>query len=156
MRLDTLLSPGLLSVGHQLRSFAARAISAVEIHAARSTSGKSSMAKPLSDFFTDCASKLSTFIDIVLPTVTTRVRTNATTATITFSEALEATSTPASAFVFTPARTLSSVVVSGTTVVITGVGITAGDSVAYTKPTNGEALQDPAGNEVANFSGVLA
>lgn len=156
MRIETLLSPGAISQGLQLRTVAAKAISSIEIVAGRTPGGKTSSAAQLAAFFTDCASKVSPLGDATAPTVTTRVRTAANTATVTFNETLDTTVVPpTSAFVFTPARTVTNVAVVGSTVVVTATGTIVGDTIAYTKPaTNG--LRDRAGNQVANFSGVLA
>lgn len=116
-------------------------------------------------FFDACNTAIASFLEAVLPTVSTRVRTNSTTATITFSETLAAsTSVPLSAFLITNAaasvtRVLSAVVVTGSTVVITGVGITATDIVTYTPPTGLDAskgIKDDAGNLAATFTGALA
>ena len=156
MRVEDLPSPGPLSLGINLRTVAARAISSVEVIASVTPGGKTSSANLLHTFFTACATAIATLRDTVLPTVATRVRTAASTAVITLSEDLDPASVPAnSAFVFTPARTVTAVAVSGRKVTITATGAIVGDSVAYTKPgTN--MLKDLAGNEVANFSGALA
>lgn len=110
-------------------------------------------------FFDACNTAIASYLEAVLPTVTTRVRTNSTTATITFSEALAAsTSVPLSCFTI-GARVLSAVVVTGSTVVITGVAITGGDIVTYTPPTGLDAskgIKDDAGNLAATFTGALA
>lgn len=166
MRDTSIVSPGLLSNGFLLRREAAKAISAIEMQAARTPGGKTQAAAKLSAFFTDCVSKLSTLIEAVLATVSTRVRTNSTTATITMTEALQpSTSVPLSCFTI-GARVLSGVVVTGSTIVITGVAITAADVVTYTPPAltpsagnpTGQSLgvRDLAGNLVATFTGALA
>ena len=155
MRYTTLPSPGVITRGHELRNQAAQAISQVEIVAKRTAGGKTRAAASLSAFFTACATALNSYTDLTLPTVTTRVRT-VNTLTVTFSEALETTVTPAlSSFVFTPARTVTAISVVGSTVVVTATGVIATDSVTYTKPaTNG--IRDKAGNQAATFTGVIA
>ena len=155
MRESTLPSPGILSMSHNLRRMAARAISAIEISARYYPSTISPEAQKLEDFFTAAAAALAALADVTAPTVTTRVRTSATVATITFNEALDTSVVPALASITIGARTLSQVQVIGSTLVVTGVGITAGDTFTYTKPATA-ALRDPAGNQVATFSGVLA
>lgn len=156
MRATTLPSPGPIAGGHQIRQQAAMAISRVQMLANHTGGGKAKTAKQLSDFFAACVTALAGYIDATAPTVTTRVRTATNTAVITFNETLGAVTPPLTAFVFTPARTVTNVVVSGTTVTITATGVIVGDSVAYTQPGTAAKLQDRYGNLVANFSGVLA
>lgn len=155
MRTETLLSPGALPNGYELRSKAAQSISSCEIVARKTPGGKTKQASQLAAFFTDCASKLSSIVDATAPTVSTRVRTNSTTATITFSEPLDTSVVPALGTVTIGARVLSAVTVVGSTLVITGVAITAGDVVTYTAPAT-NYLRDRAGNKVATFTGALA
>jgi len=156
MRETTLPTPGPLTAGHELRRKAAMAISQVEIVARRTAGGKTRAASTLATFFTACASALSAISDLVVPTVSTRVRTNSTTATITFSEPLDQTVVPALASITIGARVLSGVTVNGSgQLVVTGVAITAADTFTYTKPAT-NWLRDPAGNAVATFTGALA
>lgn len=156
MRDVSLPSPGSLSQSHNLRRQAAAAISGVEITAKFYPGGKSAAAKTLSAFFTACAASLSTLWDAVAPTVVSRVRTGANTVVVTFSEPVTPGAVATSAFVFTPTRTVTAAVVSGSVVTITATGAIATDSVAYTKPASGFVIKDGTGNEVANFSGVVA
>lgn len=156
MRDTTLVSPGVLSNGFLLRREAAKAISTIEIQAARTAGGKTAAAARLSAFFADCVTKLAGMVDAVAETVSTRVRTSSTVATITFTGALtESAAVPLSAFTI-GARVLSSVVVTGSTIVITGVAITAGDIVTYTPPGGANDARDAAGNLLATFTGALA
>ncbi len=156
MRVTALPSAGRLSNGFKLRTEAAKAISAVEIVAMRTPGGRAEEAGELAAFFTAAAAAATAVADETAPTVTTRVRTATNTATITFTEPLDTTVTPpTSAFVFTPARTVTAVSVSGSTLVITATGTVAGDSVAYTAPATNYA-RDRVGNAVASFSGALA
>jgi hypothetical protein len=63
---------------------------------------------------------------------------------------------PALASITIGARVLSAVTInSAGQLVVTGVAITAADTFTYTKPAQ-NALRDPAGNEVATFTGALA
>lgn len=120
----------------------------------------------LSAFFSACVTALSTELDVTAPTVSTRVRTATNTAVITMNSALEpSTSVPKSAFVFTPARTVTAVVVSGSVITITATGVIATDSLTYTKPATAYAaggeqpnlgVRGKDGNLVATFTGVLA
>ena len=82
--------------------------------------------------------------------------------TLTYNEALDGGSTPAtSAFAVTmggAARTVNAIAVSGSTVTLTlASAVTAGDTVtvSYTAPTGASAtpIQDLAGNAAASFSG---
>lgn len=152
MREDNLPSPGAISNGFLLRREAAKAISNAEIVASRTPGGKTAGAKSLQTFFTGCAAALATLVEAVLPTVTTRIRTAANTVVITCSEALQpGSSTPLTAFVFAPARTVTAIVISGSTITITATGAVAGDTVAYTKPAT-FPVKDLAGNELATFT----
>jgi hypothetical protein len=157
MRETTLPSPGVATtIGFELRRKAAMAISQAEVVARRTTGGKTRAASQLSTFFTACASALTSIADITVPTVSTRVRTNATTATITFSEPLDQTVVPALSTITIGARVLSAVTVNGSgQLVVTGTAITAGDVITYTKPAT-NYLRDPAGNALATFTGALA
>lgn len=156
MRITDLPSPGMGTNAIPLRNVAAQAISQIEVIAGKTPGGKLIRAKTLSDFFTACASALSTLYDVTVPTVSTRVRTSSTVATITFSEAMDQGVVPALDTITIGARVLSAVTVNSLgKLVVTGVAITAGDTFTYTKPST-NALRDPAGNQVASFTGVLA
>lgn len=156
MHIKNLPSPGLYSNGIKLRVEAAKSISAAEIAAARAAGGRSSTATHLRRFFTACATALDAVSDVTAPTVSTRVRTNSTTATITFSEPLDQGVVPALASITIGARVLSAVDVdSAGRLVVTGAAITAADTFTYTQPAQ-NALRDPAGNLVATFTGALA
>ena len=154
MRVDTLLSPGILSNGIRLRTEMARAISAAEIASAQAADGKSTLAATLVAFLQDCVAKLpASMRDTVVPPITARTAPAADpkTVTLTFSEGLESDIVPAaSAFTFAPAKTISNIVIDGTKCVITvTANVANGDTIAYTQPgTNG--LRDPAGNLVAS------
>lgn len=162
MRIETLLSPGLLSMGVRLRVEAAKAISAIEINAARTPGGKTQSAATLSAFFSDCASKLSGLIDAVLPTVSARIASSATQITISFSEAMDTSVIPAlSTFVLatgtgtgTPLKT-SLAWVDSTHLKIVGTVMSAGNTVTYTAPAV-SFLRDRAGNKLASFTGATA
>lgn len=154
MRETTLPSPGNVTWGHQLRRLCAMAISAIELSGRHSVSGKSRQAKQLQTFFTACAAAIATYVDSVVPTVVSRIRTATNTVVITASEALSpSTSVPLTAFVFTPARVVTAVVVSGTTITITATGAITGDTVAYTAPALlSQNILDGAGNALASFA----
>lgn len=162
MRIETLLSPGLLSMGIRLRVEASKAISAIEITAGRTPGGKTQAAATLAAFFTDCASKLSGLIDAVLPTVALRVASSATQITIAFSEAMDTSVIPAlSTFVLatgtgtgTPLKS-SLAWVDPTHLKIVGTVFSAGNTVTYTAPAV-SFLRDRAGNKLASFSGATA
>lgn len=156
MRVENLPSPGLLSKGISLRLVAAQAISAVEITAGLTPGGKTSAATTLQTFFTACATALNSLTDSTAPTVSTRVRNSATQSTITFSEPLDTSVVPAaSAFTISGGSTVTGVAVVGSTIVLTGTGHTAAQTVTYTQPSVNGA-RDRAGNLIASFSGALA
>lgn len=155
MRETTLPSPGIVTWGHNLRRLAAMAISAIEISGRHSLSGKSRQAVQLQTFFTACATACAAYVETVLPTVVSRIRTAVNTVVITASETLTpSSSVPLTAFVFTPARIVTAVVVSGTTITITATGAVTGDTVAYTSPgtLKAGAIADAAGNMLATFA----
>lgn len=153
MRETTLPSPGPLAMmGHQLRRQAALAISGVETRSRHTVTGKSKAANQLKAFFDACSTALASYIDTTLPTVVSRIRTAANTVTITCSEQLNASdSVPLTAFVFSPARTVTAIHVTGTTIVITATGAVAGDTVAYTAPAVNPVV-DVAKNALATFT----
>ena len=157
MRVDTLPSPGLLSNGIRIRIEAAKAISSVEINAGIPVNGgKSSNAKPLSDFFTACVTALSTFLDVTVPTIAARSVSASlpTRITLTYSEGLSAKFVPAvTDFAITgQVRTVSKVTVDGPFVHLdfSPALVTGSVSVAYTQGTN--KLQDAASNLAASFT----
>ena len=101
-------------------------------------------------------------VDNVAPTLSSAaLAANGTTLTLTFSEALDATTAAASAYAVTAngaAVTISTAVVSGSTVVLTlATAIDQGRTVlvSYTDPTAGNdsaAAQDSTGNDTATFT----
>ena len=101
-------------------------------------------------------------VDNVSPTLSGAVlAANGTTLTLTFSEALNATTAAASAYAVTAnggAVTVSSAVVSGSTVVLTlATAVDQGRTVlvSYTDPTSSNdssAVQDSTGNDTATFT----
>lgn len=157
MRLENLPSPGLLSNAIGLRAAAARAISNVEVTAARTPGGLTSGANQLHVFFTACATAVAAMRDVTAPTVTARNQTTGEKVIrLTTSEGLDPSIVPAAAaFAISPARTITGIEVLGTSVRITysGTTLVAGDSptIGYTQPgTN--ALRDTAGNLLATFA----
>ena len=102
-----------------------------------------------------------TDVDEIAPTLTA-ASVNGGALTITFSEALDATSQPAAdAFAVTVAeavRTVDAVTVSGSAVTLTlSSAVASGETVTvgYTAPTGANAapIKDAAGNEAASFTG---
>jgi hypothetical protein len=155
MRVDTLLSPGLLSNGFLMRREAAKAISGIEIAARRTPGGKTPAAARLQAFFTDCASKLAAMVDAVVPTVVSRVAASATQVNITYSEVMDQTIVPATtAFAITGDTITSIAWVSSTVLRLTGTGFAAAESLVYTKPTL-NYVRDLAGNAVASNTAAL-
>jgi hypothetical protein len=156
MRIETLLSPGVLSNGFMLRNEACKAISAVEITAGRTPGGRIPAAAALAAFFTDCASKLSALYESVVPTVVSRVAASATQVNITYSETMDQTVTPPlSAFALPSPDTITAVAwVSSTVLRLTGTGFAAGESLVYTAPAT-SYVRDLAGNAVASNTANL-
>lgn len=162
MRQESLPSPGLIGNGQTLRALVAKVISQVEIDAGLRGSGKSSHAKPLSDFFAAGVTALATFLDAVVPTVASRqifVLTGvANKVRIRHTEGLDPKFVPApAAFVLaSPAKVISKVEVDGPDVILTvTVPYTDADdtaTVAYTQPGAASNLRDLAGNLVANYT----
>lgn len=152
MKLDALVSPGLIGSGHQLRAACTKAISYVEVQASL-RGGKYSEAKTLDTFFAACRTAIASFLDAVLPTYVSGAIALATpkVLTLTYSEALDASIVPAAtAFVSSPAKTWASIQVSGSTVILTATTAFApgATTVTYTAPgTN--ALRDGTGNLLA-------
>lgn len=158
MRIDALPSPGMLSNGIALQNHAMKAISAVEILAGMGA-GKSSAAKPLSDFFTACVTALASFLDVTVPTVTSRVvlAQSADKIRILHSEGLDPKFVPvAGDFAITvTAKTVTKVEVDGPYVILTvSVPFTAAQafSVAYTQGGATRNLRDISGNLVASYT----
>ena len=158
MRVDTLPSPGLLSNGIRIRIEAAKAISAVEINAGiPANGGKATAARPLTDFFTACSAALSSFLDVTVPTVSSRAIAASLPkrVTIVLSEGLDPKFVPAlTAFVFTTqVRTVEKITIDGPFVHIdvTVAFVTGAVNVAYTQPGTNN-LRDLAGNLLASFA----
>lgn len=160
MRVETLPSPGLLSNGIRIRVEAAKAISAVEINAGiAANGGKSSTAKPLSDFFTACAAALSTLLDVTAPTVTARsiAPSNTKRITITLSEGLSGKFVPAVGdfAIAGQVKAVTKVTIDGPFVYLdVATAFVAGAvTLAYTQNVAvAKRLQDESGNQVASFT----
>lgn len=160
MKVNDLPSAGLLSNGTRIRIEAAKAISSVQINAAiTANGGKASSAKQLQDFFTFCANQLTTFLDVVVPTVVARsiAPSAPSVLTITHSEGLDKAHVPLAAnFVIAgQAKTITKIVIDGPFVHLhvntpfTNAAVT----VAYTQDGNvNNRLQDISGNQVASFT----
>jgi hypothetical protein len=157
MRVDTLPSPGLLSNGIRIRIEAAKSISSVEINAGIPVNGgKSSNAKPLSDFFTACATALSSFLDVTAPTIAARSISAScpTRVTLTYSEGLSAKFVPAvTDFAITgQVKAVTKVTVDGPFVHldVASAFVAGAVSVAYTQ--GALPLQDSSGNLAVSFT----
>lgn len=155
MRVETLLSPGLLSNGFTLRRESAKAISSIEITARATPGGKTRGAATLAAFFTDCASKLSAIADLVAPLFSAAVaaRVTATKFNVQFGETMDTTVVPATSTITIPSRTVTALAwTNSVTLEITvAASATVGDVITYTAPaTNG--IRDAAGNLVATGS----
>jgi hypothetical protein len=157
MRIETLLTPGQLTNGIRLRTEAARAISSVEIVSGRTPGGKTQAAGTLSDFFLDCASKLTALIDVTVPTFAsgTATATSATQIDMVFPAGMDTTVVPLAADFAISGDTITAVAwTSATNLRLTGTGFAAAETLAYTKPA-ANALRDYAGNQMASGTKVL-
>lgn len=158
MRVSTLPSPGLLSMGIKLRTEAAKAISAVEISAGRGHAGaaKSPHAFQLSAFFTACAAALSTFVETTAPVIAARsiAAADPKRIVLTYGEGLDKTKVPAIGdFSITgQVKAVTKVTIDGPFVYLdVATDFIAGAvSVAYTQGT--VKLQDASGNFAASFT----
>lgn len=157
MQLDFLPSPGFIPSGHRLRAELTKAISYVETVASLK-GGKTEQAKSLDTFLTACKTAIASAIDTVAPTfASAEILVSAPNQLrVKFSEGLDPNYKPAgTAFVSSPAKTFSSVVIVGDTVVLTAstpfaAGVT---TIAYTQPgTDPTRLRDTSGNLVATFT----
>lgn len=157
MRIETLLSPGQLSNGLRLRTEASKAISSVEITCGRTPGGKTTAAKTLYDFFTDCATALSTLYDVTAPTWAAAVATatSSTQIDIVFAENMDQTVTPATTAFAITGDTITAVAwTSATNLRLTGTGFAAAETLDYTQPAT-SYIRDLAGNALATGSKVL-
>lgn len=160
MRVDTLPSPGLLAQGIQIRTLMAKAISAIEINGGLSVNGgKSTMAKPFSDFLDAAKAAIATFVDAVVPTVIGRSinADDATHVMIYCSEGLDPKFVPPiSAFTIAgTAKTIDRVRVEGNFIRLrVTVPFAAGNTVtvAYTQPGATANARDLSGNLLASFT----
>jgi len=155
MRIETLPSPGLLSMGFRLQSEATKAISSVEIFSARN-GGTSGSATKLHAFFTACATAIASLRDLAVPTVTARNQVlGVNTVVITTSEPLDPRIIPdLTSFVTAPVRVINKVEIIGLTVQVSydGVALTNGNTIAYTQPSGLNKLQDAGANLLASFA----
>lgn len=156
MRVETLPSPGILSMGIRLQSEAAKAISAVEIFAARSGTATSGSATKLHTFFTACATAIASLRDLAAPTVTARNQTTGVTQVrLTTSEPLDDhIIPPLTSFVTAPVRTITAVEIIGNQVLVSyeGAALVNANTIAYTQPPGANKLQDSGGNLLASFA----
>lgn len=159
MKINDLLSPGVLANGIKLRIEAAKAIGSIEVTAMRTPGGKYPGAKTLADFFTDCASQLSSLYETTAPTITAQVASSATTIKLTFSEAMDETVLPdVSAFAGTGNTITGLAWGSGGDagkLILTGTGFAAAGPLVYTKPAV-SYLRDRAGNALATVTKTLS
>lgn len=155
MRLTDLPSPGRVANGIRMRTELVKAISSIQIASKSAANAKVAAAKDLTTCLNAAVAAISGFIDAVVPTVVTRstVAGDAKTVKVTFSEGLRPDVIPAaSAFAFSPAKTITGMQVDGKVLTITvSAALTAGATLAYTQPATNR-LQDPSGNLVATWA----
>lgn len=157
MRIETLLSPGLISNGLRLRTEACKSISSIEITAGRTPGHKINSAAVLKAFFTDCAGKMDDFIDSTAPAWAGLIATvaSATQINITFLEAMDQTVAPLPADFAISGDTITAVAwTTATNLRLTGTGFAAAESLGYTKPAV-NAMRDLAGNQVPTGTKTL-
>jgi hypothetical protein len=160
MRVNDLPSAGILSNGTRLRIEASKAISSVQINAGiAANAGKAKSAKQLQDFFTFCANTLTTFLDVVVPTIVARsiAPSSASELVITASEGLSKANVPdVTDFVVAgQVKTVTKCVIDGPFVRLTvnSPFVAGAVTVAYTQSvTVSKRLQDASGNQVASFT----
>ena len=158
MRVSTLSSPGLLSMGIKLRTEAAKAISAVEISAGRGHAGaaKSPHAFQLNAFFTECAAAVAAFIETTVPAVAAKSigAANPKRIVLTYDEGLDPKSVPAVTdfAITTQAKAVTKVTIDGPFVYLdVATPFVAGAvNVAYTQ--GAIKLKDVSGNLAASFT----
>ena len=154
MRVETLPSPGMLSMGIKLQTEAAKAISSVEIFASRN-GGTSGSATKLHAFFTACATAIASLRDLTAPTVTARNQTvGANVIRMTTSEPLDPRIIPdLSSMVTAPVRTITRIFIEGNVLNVeyTGASLANGNTIAYTQPSGANKLQDSGGSLLASF-----
>ena len=150
-------SPGLLGNGIGLRREMAKAISYIQVMGDLIAGGKVSQARELDLFLQAARTAIAGFIEAVIPTFVSGLldrSENNRLLTLTFSEGLDPTSTPARTAFAVSGNTVTGVEISGTRVLLTlGTAVTAdgATTVTYTKPASGRVLRDPSLNEVATF-----
>ena len=157
MRVSTLPSPGLLSMGIKLRTEAAKAISAVEISAGRGHAGaaKSPHAFQLNAFFTECATAVASFIETTVPVIAARSIGAATPTrmVLTYGEGLDSKFVPAvTDFAITgQVKAVTKVTIDGPFVYLDVATpfIAGAVLVAYTQ--GAIKLRDASGNFAASF-----
>lgn len=160
MRVDTLPSPGLLSNGIKIRYEAAKAISAVEINAGIPVNaGKSRNAAQLKEFFDACSAAIAGFLDVVVPTIVSRliVASEPKRITLVYSEGLDKKHHPdVTDFAITgQVKAVTKVTIDGPFVHLdVATAFVAGAvSVAYTQSaTADKRIQDTSGNLAASFT----
>lgn len=157
MRVDTLPSPGRLSMGIQIRTIMAKAISAIELQG--TYTGKATEAWQFDQFLQACRTAVATFIETVAPTVLARFinSAEANKVYIQASEGIDPKFVPLpAAFAITGvAKTISKVEIDGPYIVLTvTVPFVNGNvsNVAYTQPGGAANLRDLSGNLLASFA----
>ena len=158
MRVDTLPSPGLLHMGLQIRTQMAQTISGIEI-VAGATGGKASQAAQFDAFLVACRTAISTFIEVVAPTITARAirASEPTKLYLLAGEGLDPKFVPpVTAFAIAGVtKVVSKVEIDGPFIVLTvTVPWVFGNvsTVAYTQPGATTNARDLSGNLLASFT----
>jgi hypothetical protein len=157
MRVDTLPSPGRLSMGINIRTIMAKAISALELQA--TYTGKATEAAQFDTFLVASRAAIAAFIDVVAPTAIAYFikSAEASKVYVQLSEGVDPKFVPpASAFVIAgTAKVVSKVEVDGPFLILTvTVPFVNGNAatVAYTQPGGIGNARDLSGNLLASFT----
>lgn len=161
MRVDTLPSPGVLHMGLQIRTMMAKAISGIEVTAGVS-GGKASAAAQLDAFLVASRTAISSFIELVLPTVaSSSIRASLPNKIyLAATEGLDPQFVPgAAAFVIAGVtKVVDKVEIDGPFIILTvTVPFASGNvsTVAYTQPGSiGLRARDLSGNIMASFTAM--
>lgn len=155
MRVDTLPSPGKLSMGINLQNIMAKAISAVELSSI--SSGKSSQAAQLTVFLNFCVAAVASYIDTTAVTKVSQTinLSRPRRITVRFNQALDKNFDPQKAAFTVGSGTVERIMIDGPDVIIimTAALTSTTNTVAYTQPAAaGDRLRAENGQLVASFT----
>jgi hypothetical protein len=154
MRVDTLPSPGKLSMGINLQNIMSKAISSIELSS--SATGKSSQAAQLTVFLNFCVAAIASYIDT---TAVTKLSQSINLArprriTVRFNQALDKNYEPPKTAFTVGSGTIERIMIDGPDIIIillTALTNTT-NTVAYTQPGGVNNLRGENGQLVASFT----